>query len=149
PRVKRCRRRFASGTGAVKPAKITEQRLRQNVELRLPSCRNENRQVLKRIDAISGRIDHHSVESGMSCKVLSDLDAPVERGTLDERVSCKPDAIPRLKRRDNTIGYWRDGVLRLDLSHKQVPTLQCVVFQCWKCCPRRGAFVIALKRHAT
>lgn len=32
----------------------------------LPSCRNENRQVLKGVNTISGRIDHHSGEAGMS-----------------------------------------------------------------------------------
>ena len=96
---------------------------RQNIALRLPSCRNENRQVLKRIDAISGRIDPHSGESGMSGKELSYLDTPVERGTLNERVPCKPDTIPRLKRRDNTVAYRREGVLCLDLCVKQVPTL--------------------------
>ena len=37
-----------------------------NITLRLPSCRNENRQVLKPIDAIRGRIDHHSGALGMS-----------------------------------------------------------------------------------
>src|SRR5206468_105571 len=56
---------------------------------------------------------------------------------------------PRLKSRSNPVDYWCDGVLCLHLCLKQVPTLYCVVFQWRKCCPRRGAFVIALKRYAT
>src|SRR5439155_22205485 len=63
----------------------------------------------------------------------------------------KPDKIPRLEGQDNPFEYRGDGVLCLHLSLclKQVPTLQGVIFQWRKRCPRGGAFVIAFERHAT
>jgi len=60
-----------STTRAVKFCSLTREQFRapsprENVVLWLPSCRNENRQVLKRIDTTIGRIDHHRGASGMS-----------------------------------------------------------------------------------
>src|SRR4029077_8140332 len=116
----------------------TSWRPRQNVVLRLPPCHHHNRQILNWIDTICERSHRHGRGRAMSGKELSYLGTPVERvrhvepapriirrrGNFqnrllgDRHVPYKPDTIPRLERRGNTVDYWRDGVLCFHLCLK-------------------------------